>query len=77
MKIQVTSTDISRGKKAKACQCPIGLAARRVFKERVIVDSDGCHLMGGGRYSLPKEAQNFISRFDKGEPVEPFEFELA
>lgn len=81
MKIEVTAEDIARGKRGNACHCPIALAAERAGMRHVKVDLDsiGEKFTGGcwGRWSyLPVDACEFVDRFDKGLPVEPFAFEI-
>lgn len=80
MKIEVTAEDIQRGRKGNACSCPIHRAGRRaglidfeVWNKAVSVYLDGKKK----NYPLPEVAQQFIKKFDCGQPVEPIAFELA
>lgn len=83
MKIQVTQDHIDNGTVKDACLCPIALAIRDATGAAhfdVIVSTHGwSHYNGNkllGNYELPVDATNFITKFDLGEPVSPFEFEL-
>lgn len=82
MKIEVTSRDISEGKRDNAESCPIalaclmaGLTSPRVKSTEVLVIGFGFDLPGVN-IPLPIEAQRFIARFDAGLKVEAFTFEL-
>lgn len=63
--------------------CPIALAIRELHPDaRVdVFDNTAALTLPGGTAlllaRLPQEARRFIDRFDSGEPVEPFEFELT
>ncbi len=81
MKITVTQEHIDGGVKDSPWACPIARALPRapagydyeVFEDRVHLWSS----REGARYSyLPEEARLFVAKFDNGEAVEPFEFEL-
>lgn len=83
-KVVVTQDDIDNGVPKSARSCPIANALKRtdispegylvevavpdvcVYNDEELVDV----------YDLPDEAVNFATLFDKGEKVEPFEFEL-
>lgn len=84
MRISVTKKDIAAGIKNRHDLCPIALAIKRKVKVEVSVTKDNVALKEGDdrwlvvlpAYSLPLEASSFISAFDAGKPVSPFEFEL-
>jgi hypothetical protein len=80
MKVRVTKNDIQKGTRRDKDQCPIGLALSRRGYDEVTVDKRAVALERKGKYvralPLPPEAQVFITRFDNGERVEPFTFEL-
>lgn len=76
MKITITEEDIKKGKHRSCSSCPTALALQRtlghkrvsVLCTKVRVNTDW--------YPLPNEVQDFIIRFEKELPVEPFSFEL-
>jgi len=73
--IRVTRKDIENGQRRAASYCPIALAAKRVTRcpgSEIIVGTD--IRTAGHTYKTPKAACKFITAFDSGEPVEPFEF---
>ena len=85
VRIDVRLGDIKAGAKYRkhfyGCsdpfQCPIANAARRVFKQEVMVTGEAIYLYGKGDYSvynLPSEAMAWIEAFGNGEKVAPFEF---
>lgn len=81
MIIEVTQSDIDGGTPRDSGKCPITLAAQRVFPNKVttgvvfIFERTGpC---GYVTYRLPKEATDFVGKFDKGLPVEPLTFEIG
>lgn len=82
MLIKVTADDICKGVRQDGAKCPIALAVCRALgvtessvdvggTEEGILSVDEDNL-----YYLPDEVVNFYLRFDNGELVEPFEFEL-
>lgn len=86
MKIEVTQYHIDNGSKAHACLCPIALAisdatgvddirvnyttamVTRWFEDKEPVRT---------HYHMPTEASQFVDRYDTGDLVSPFEFELV
>lgn len=84
MKIQVTQDDIDHGKKRSCSGCPIGRAIARATGKDCLVGQSSVKL-GKTWFRTPEErwlvlpdiASMFIRRFDDGEKVEPFEFEVA
>lgn len=77
MKIQVTQDDIDSGTPHEPEGCPIALAIQRVLgQDEVQVTDVGFVTIGLGDFELPASAVSFISYFDAGYDVEPFEFEL-
>lgn len=86
MKITVTQEDINNGKRADYQFCPIALALNRAFHtksaevnpSRAYVTRKKLWLFESpALYFLPPEASNFVTTFDQGKPVAPFEFELG
>jgi hypothetical protein len=91
IKINVTVGNIQKGTHYSNKECPINLAARKFFKDdiqiaakvlyyRIIQFDDVSMKTGAESYLkpivLPDEVVNFNRRFDKGESVAPFSFEL-
>jgi hypothetical protein len=89
--IRVTDRHIAEGKPRSECECPLALAviealaADGVIAEAGTVEVDyydvfvvdgetGCRRY---RATLPAEAADFVDDFDDGDPVVPFEVELA
>lgn len=76
IKISVTAEDIANGKIAEAYECPISLAIGRALGTNGVgvcgswIDLNGKHL------EISELAANFVSEYDYGNFVEPFEFEL-
>lgn len=79
VRISVTADDITRGRADDCMHCPVALAIGRALLPGVHV-AVGPEAMSLGpaqvRVRLPWAAQNFIFRFDGGQPVQPFEFGL-
>ena len=82
-KIRVTQRHIDSGVSGGSTSCPVALAVREVLG----VDADvsvGSYTLGYRPKNrldyrlldLPTRVTDFISRFDKGLEVDPFEFEL-
>lgn len=74
--INVTQEDIDAGLPIKCIQCPIALAAKRVFGHEVSVAATYIHDIKSGYYDLPRAAVDFVAAFDKGRTVTPFSFEV-
>jgi hypothetical protein len=72
--IEVADTHIEQGKRGNCDACPIALAARPVLG-RVEV---GSRWICSGNWSaaLPREACEFIQRYDAGDESYPFAFTL-
>lgn len=75
MKIQVTQQDIDNGLPKDSRACALALALKR-HDPRFIscLMFNACTVRG--IIKLPEKASNFVSRFDCGLSVQPFEFEL-
>lgn len=76
MKIEVTARDIEKGLPEDKCGCPVALAIRRATGLEVSVWCSMSVKVGREYIDLPDEAEDFINRFDQGEPVQPFTFDL-
>ena len=77
--IKVTQDDIDKGTDRCGYGCPIALAAQRALTNRHIHVGRAITTVFGytdKRVPNPQEAQDFITLFDRGYSVEPFEFEL-
>lgn len=80
--IEVTRRNIIDGKKSKQF-CPIDYAAWSVFGssvEDVMTTEDEINIFDGWKMAasipLPQTAKEFIEKFDAGEEVKPFTFEV-
>lgn len=76
IKVRVTQADIDTGVRISSSACPVAKAIRRVT-----MDND----WKAGKWLIhtemscvtpPVSVRDFIERFDKGEKVEPFVFNL-
>lgn len=82
-RITVTQGDISAGQPGKCGYCPVALAIRRALGalvSAIMVDMLWIHLWdaeGHWEIETPDEAGDFIAAFDKGLPVQPFEFTIS
>lgn len=80
--IKVTQNDIDQGLRAHVDCCPIALALQRELDSDLCTvhpkkyASDGYIRYQNIQTELPFEANAFANEFDKGEFVEPFEFEI-
>jgi hypothetical protein len=78
MKIKTNYSDLAKGKRRSARDCPVALAIRRYIGDKdVTVSVDGYVLIEGHKYSLPDHVRRFISLFDENIDVSPIEFELV
>jgi len=76
--IEVTAEDIANGIPMEPCKCPISLAATRSIGYPCAVAVDYIRKRYGDDHAaLPKEAADFVLRFDSGRPVAPFQFEVT
>jgi len=79
--INVTARDIEYGKRLSCQSCPIARACRRlkyfqncavsnlrIYFNRVVTTDNSIE--------LPREASEFIEKFDRGKKVKPFKFEI-
>jgi hypothetical protein len=84
MLVKIRKIDIKQGIPSSHNRCPIALRIRKMipslyyvsvgFKNRL---SSSAEIWINNRvYKLPKISAKFIVEYDKGKPVEPFEFEL-
>lgn len=75
MRINITQRDIDRGSKSSPCGCALALAANRA-SGRVTSVAPTQLFITAKPIDLPKEACEFVARFDAGLQVQPFAFEL-
>lgn len=77
MEIKVTLEHICHGQHHKGDACPVALALREAFpNKKVWVDPLYTIEIGEDVYVAPEEVRQFVERFDDGEEVEPFAFNL-
>lgn len=86
MRISVTAEDIAEGEKYKCERCPVALGIIRVVRpvppQVLMAGAFAAVLWDKARgkavwsVELPPSAQQFITDFDHGSPVAPFEFDL-
>ena len=76
MKVKVNNDHIQYGVKRNCEKCPIALALQDEFPYHAIEVGDDGVTIGADYYDLPEIAQDFISDFDDGMSVQPFEFML-
>lgn len=83
--VKVTKTDIAKGNRNAGCACPIARALKRRLPKStdIYVHPDIVCLWLRQRAQtsmkiaeLPFPARTFVQRFDRGQPVEPFTFNL-
>ncbi len=80
MKIRVTQECIDAGTPRACGSCPVALAVIDAFLEKVRVEVFGFGISVVNQtklknFFLPEVAFKFMEKFDRGESVEPFEFE--
>ncbi len=73
--VTVTEEDIKNGKPMLCTECPISLAAQRVFPSDRVATGGSAMFINGSMFFIPKEAMEFIMKFDEDKKVEPFTFE--
>jgi hypothetical protein len=81
LKVQVTQEHINAGEKHDCQLCPLALALGEVFGTNISVTGYEFRFvrLGDGPpkyFLLPKPCSRFMSLFDLGESVSPFEFDL-
>lgn len=79
VRIEVTSEDIACGIESNCTECPIALALRRATTRVYHVHADRIEYPlahGGGYVPHPPQVREWIGRFDSGQRVDPFGFDL-
>lgn len=87
LRIPVLQADIDGGCRSTSDNCPIAQAMQRYFERPMGVDGighlwpavglTGITLPSGEVVHTPREARDFINRFDAGAQVDPFILELT
>ncbi len=80
-KIEVTQHDIDNGKRKSCTKCPVALAVNRTLRAEASVGKRTINIIYGDAtfeegISTPTSAADFIRKYDEGEEVKPFNFEL-
>lgn len=76
--IQVTQAHIQTARRGDSAACAIAAAAQaaglriRVGQDAAEVTVAGC----AATLELPQQMKEFVAKFDAGEPVEPFSFQI-
>lgn len=75
IKVKVTLGHIALGKKVSDTECPIALAFRDAGL-KAVVGHTVMHVNGYVIKPPPEQCRAFVSEFDQGKPVSPFEFHV-
>ena len=80
MRVKAEGRHIEHGKQCQCYACPIALAVcEAAGTERASVDGSCIQWRESDGWKVgatPEKARQFITAFDNGDPVQPFEFEL-
>ena len=76
MKIHVTEDHIRCGTRLQGDCCPVARAITEAGLKNVHVTYSGIWIDGDEK-PIPPSVSEFVRLFDKGIPVEPFEFDLS
>jgi hypothetical protein len=80
MKISITQSDIDMGERHHSRFCPVSLAASRAFRRDIRVSWTRAwgnpHIEPAICFALPEKVKDFVLSFDRGDQVEPFEFDI-
>ena len=76
--IEVKQSHIDSGSRQSVQCCPIALALKEHFKCDEVFVGGSCCSIGKTIFlsEMTKDCINFIRKFDRGEPVKPFNFFL-
>lgn len=81
LEIEVLDEDIQKGDQDDCHQCALARAIKRrvapYFKSYVSVGSQSFSMGIAASQPLPPECVDWIKRFDDGEKVEPFRFQIT
>lgn len=72
--MKVTAEHISAGVRNAPQFCPIAIALKTQLNPGFVSVGSIRYNVEDNRYKLPRSAQRFVARFDKGKPVKPFNF---
>lgn len=76
MKIKVLQRHINAGEPGMGEHCPVAIAIKEQSKHK-FVNVKGLEMyLGAWRAPSPDKVVQFVERFDNGESVKPFYFEL-
>lgn len=76
IKVSVTMAHILVGRRANCINCPVALAMRDATGENRTRAYNYHALVGDVYYRLPERAKRWISKFDEGGEIKPFNFYL-
>lgn len=81
MKVSITASDIAQGQKCSARFCPLAIAMSRAMERDIWIGWSYAYshpdTLPKFIMALPEAAQEFVVRMDKGETMEPIEFEIT
>lgn len=75
MRVEVKAEHIREGRPDDAGRCPVALALHEATGKRCSATWRALFL-DGACLPIPKDVQEFVCRFDYGQPVAPFAFDL-
>lgn len=75
VKISVTDEDIKYGHRGCSGSCPVALALGRLFDHECAVTATNAYV-SSKKARMPANASYWVVAFDRGEPVQPIEFDL-
>lgn len=76
MKIKVNRRHILEGTRRSWDSCPIALAVREQLGVADLKVGNGLIRCGKTKFTMPDRVDRFVGKFDDGEKVKPFVFEL-
>lgn len=76
IKINVTNDHIRRGVRGSACDCPIALALKETLITNSVSVTGARMLVNHVWFVVDKKDIRFMERFDAGQPVRPYSFDL-
>lgn len=74
--VTVTQQDIDTGTKRSICSCPIALSLKRQMNTSIVIVRSDIILVRDKYHGTPKEAVEFMERFDNELSVKPFSFDM-
>lgn len=78
VRVDVTEGDIQRGWRLDCQECPIALAVSRAVGQPAHVDHLVVVLLDSQEsVNLPLDVRDRMLKYDAGEPMQPFSFELS